>query len=150
MAALLIPAPAHQPVPPRRPHLALVPPARPAAGRPGVPSAAVYRRRRVGAVLLLATLVVLADHGVNALVDAVRADTPPAAAVATPPAPPVAPVATQVVVVQPGDTVWSIARSLRPTGEIRPLVDELARRAGGSSLRAGQRLDVSGLTGTGG
>ena len=49
------------------------------------------------------------------------------------------------VVVQPGDTLWTIARRLHPTGEIRGLVDALAERAGGSSLDAGQRIDISGL-----
>ncbi len=49
------------------------------------------------------------------------------------------------VVVQSGDTLWTIARRLHPTGEIRGLVDALAERAGGSSLDAGQRIDISGL-----
>lgn len=141
MAALLLPAPAHQPVRPRRPQLVAVP----------APTASVYRRRRVGVVLALATLIVMADRGVNHLVDLLRPDPRPA--VATAPAAPAAPAgdrAGDVVVVRSGDTLWSIARSLQPTGEIRPLVDELARRAGGSSLRVGQRLDVRGLTGVDG
>lgn len=107
-------------------------------------------------MLALATLLVLVDHATNALVHAVgerpalAAATAPVAPAVAPPAPVAQPVARQELVVQPGDTLWTLARSLRPTGEIRPLVDELARRAGGSSLRAGQRLDVTGLTGAGG
>jgi hypothetical protein len=50
-----------------------------------------------------------------------------------------------VVVVQPGDTLWAIARRIQPTGDVRPLVDELAHRAGGAAVVSGQRLDLSGL-----
>ncbi len=35
-------------------------------------------------------------------------------------------------VVQPGDTLWSIARSLHPSGDLRPVVDALESRAGGA------------------
>lgn len=49
------------------------------------------------------------------------------------------------VVVQPGDTLWSIARALKPSGDVRPLVDRLVERTGGVTVVAGQRLDVSGL-----
>jgi hypothetical protein len=53
--------------------------------------------------------------------------------------------ASEVVVVQAGDTLWAIARRLHPEGDVRPVVDELAERAGGPGLVVGQRLDVSGL-----
>jgi hypothetical protein len=43
-------------------------------------------------------------------------------------------------VVQHGDTLWSIARSLQPVGDVRPLVDALERRNGGSQLDIGQVL----------
>jgi nucleoid-associated protein YgaU len=49
------------------------------------------------------------------------------------------------VVVAPGDTLWSIARTLQPSGDVRPLVDRLAARAGGPVLAVGQRIDVTGL-----
>jgi hypothetical protein len=49
------------------------------------------------------------------------------------------------VVVHSGDTLWSIARQLRPSGEIRDLVDALQRRVGGTALEAGQRIDVHDL-----
>jgi hypothetical protein len=48
-------------------------------------------------------------------------------------------------VVQPGDSLWSIALRLKPGDDPRPVVDELSRRAGGAALRPGQRLDVQGL-----
>ena len=48
--------------------------------------------------------------------------------------------AGQVVIVKPGDTLWSIARKLQPTGDIRPLVDRIAKINNGHSLMAGQTL----------
>ena len=45
-------------------------------------------------------------------------------------------------VVQPGDTLWSIAGRLVPTGDVRDEVDRLAGWNGGASLQAGQRLLV--------
>lgn len=46
----------------------------------------------------------------------------------------------RVVIVQPGDTLWSIARGLQPTGDVRPLVDRIAELNSGHSLIAGQTL----------
>ena len=54
-------------------------------------------------------------------------------------------VAAHAYVVQPGDTLWSIARQLQPEGDVRPLVDQLSARHGGSALQAGERLDLDGL-----
>ena len=44
--------------------------------------------------------------------------------------------------VQPGDTLWSIARSVQPDGDIRPLVDELLSARGGRPLQVGEELTV--------
>ena len=46
----------------------------------------------------------------------------------------------QLVIVKPGDTLWSIARQLQPTGDLRPLVDRIAKMNNGHSLIAGQGL----------
>ena len=54
-----------------------------------------------------------------------------------------APVSTSFVIVQPGDTLWSLAREVQPDGDIRPLVAQLSRAHGGSSLRAGERIALS-------
>jgi hypothetical protein len=76
--------------------------------------------------------------------------TPPsAAAVAVAPglAPSVAappPAATYTV--RPGDTLWSIASTLRPGEDPRPVVDELAHRAGGGTLQPGQQISVDGIS----
>jgi Tfp pilus assembly protein FimV len=45
-------------------------------------------------------------------------------------------------VVQPGDTLWSIARRLQPEGDVRPLVDQLVDLNGGTDLEVGQRLPI--------
>jgi hypothetical protein len=45
-------------------------------------------------------------------------------------------------VVQPGDTVWSIASRLQPTGDVEPLVDRLDASFGGSVLHVGQTVLV--------
>ena len=48
----------------------------------------------------------------------------------------------RVYVVQPGDTLWTIARALQPAGEIRALVDQLADRHEGAALRPGQVIHL--------
>jgi hypothetical protein len=48
----------------------------------------------------------------------------------------------RVWVVQPGDTLWGIARHLQPAGDVRPLVDQLSRQLRGGTLQVGQRLVV--------
>ena len=99
--------------------------------------------------LALAVLVAFASIGALNLLGADAAATVPASPAAinhpagadatTTPSAPVE------VVVHPGDTIWSIARRLRPSGEIRGVVDALQRRVGGSELEVGQRIDLSGL-----
>jgi hypothetical protein len=92
-------------------------------------SAATYRRRRLA--LLGALLVVLALASVALQLLAGAADGGDAR-----------PVARVSVVVAPGDTVWSIATGLAPEGDPRPVVDAIVDANGGSSLVAGQRLEV--------
>jgi hypothetical protein len=48
-----------------------------------------------------------------------------------------------VYVVQPGDTLWKIARELRPDGDPRPLVDRLIDVNGDQPLAVGERLRLS-------
>lgn len=124
-----------------------------AGSRPGAlsaarPTAAVYRRRRIVAVALV--LVAVATVGLAAVgARAVLAGgVAPAAATAEQPTASagVAPVASGPVhVVQPGDTLWSIAEGLEPSGDVRALVDELADRAGPGPLQAGERIPLDGL-----
>ena len=55
------------------------------------------------------------------------------------------PITSAVYVVQPGDTLWSIAERVAPGEDPRPIVAELRERNGGSELRAGEELDVTDL-----
>lgn len=43
-------------------------------------------------------------------------------------------------VVQPGDTLWTIAERLDPSGDPRVIVGELASRLGGDTIRAGEQI----------
>jgi hypothetical protein len=45
-----------------------------------------------------------------------------------------------VWVVQPGDTLWAIARRVQPSGDIRPLVDAMSAEVHGHPLQVGERL----------
>jgi hypothetical protein len=145
MAAVIVPSssPPHRLVDARRPEagpeLRLLP-----GGRAGAPPARVYLRRRVAVALASCTVVVilwLAVTGAAALLRGPVVATPnDAVPVAGAPLD-----SASSYVVQPGDTLWTIARGLDPEGDIRALVDELAERAGGASLDAGQRIDLRGL-----
>jgi LysM repeat protein len=48
-------------------------------------------------------------------------------------------------VVEPGDTLWSIAVHIAPDQDPRPIVHRLAERSGGTALRPGQRLSLAGI-----
>ena len=127
MAAIAYPIPRQRAA---RPHLDVVPglplPQRRGARalRPGT-----YARRRAAVVLAAATLVVavrlVLGLGGGPLTAPERLSSPAAAV---------------VHVVQPGDTIWSVARSLHPHGDIRPLVDRLVAAHHGTALRVGERI----------
>ena len=61
---------------------------------------------------------------------------------ASPGAPTVAAQGVAFRVVQPGDTLWSIAADLDGGGDLRARVDRLARLNGGATLRAGETIRV--------
>ena len=50
--------------------------------------------------------------------------------------------ATAVHVVLPGESLWSIARDAKPSGDIRPLVARLGRQLAGGLLQPGDELIV--------
>lgn len=50
----------------------------------------------------------------------------------------------RTVMVRPGDTMWSIARDLQPTGDIRPMVDRLVAAHGSSAIAPGDRIAIEG------
>ena len=106
---------------------------------------AVYRRRRLGVALAVVTALVvayLALAGLQALTADAASAPSAGAATATAPAP-----VGSAYVVQPGDTLWSIARTLKPSGDVRALVDRLADRVGSAPLVVGQSVPTDGLAG---
>lgn len=114
-------------------------PSRPLVAWPG----RLSPRRRIAAGRLASATVLLAGTALFGW----PTGGPPAAAGPVPPGraePAQAGRPTTSVVVRPGDTVWSIARRLQPTGEIRPLVDHLAEGRSGRALQPGQILVVPG------
>lgn len=144
MAAVIVPSTHDRWVPSARarqeprPALRLVPPPR----RVAPSRAVIYRRRRLAALVLIA-LTVLAT--VFVVAPAVRAGvgalggrplTPSGAPVATD----MQPVAATTYLVHPGDTLWSIARRMQPSGDVRPLVDRLAAMRHGAPLHPGDRI----------
>ena len=96
--------------------------------------ALVYRRRRMVAVLVAASLAAVLILAVGALVGSFTGIGTDASL----PEGGVNPGA--VYVVQPGDTFWDLARRLEPTGDPRPLVARLVAAHGSPALVAGDRL----------
>ncbi len=99
-------------------------------------SPSVYRRRRflvsVALGLLVSALSLLGGELIGRVTGTTGA--PVVAAVGEP----------VVYVVQPGDTLWSIAGSINPEGrDVRSTVDRLVEVAGGPILQPGQRIVLS-------
>ena len=100
-------------------------------------SGAVYWRRRLAVGLLLvvlgAGLWTIATWMTNSSVgvDPVGADRS-------------SPATQEIHVVQPGETLWSIAEQVAPDGDVRATVDRLADLNGGAAIQVGQRLIVYG------
>ena len=103
----------------------------------------VYRRRRLlaaGILLLAIAAVLVTAQSLMAGTGGGPLTTTGAAAVSSPGA--MAPAGAQVWVVRPGDTLWSIARSVDPKGDVRPLVDRLAAEVGDAGLYPGQAVAI--------
>ena len=114
----------------------LVLPARPPGRRQ--PSVTVRRRRAALALVAFASIGALLGAGSLAGAGQAAAERnvlpDPAAAV---------PVVATIHVVQPGDTLWSVARRLQPEGDVRPLVARLRAEHGPGPLVPGQRLRLA-------
>ncbi|MEC9035023.1 MAG: LysM peptidoglycan-binding domain-containing protein [Actinomycetota bacterium] len=95
----------------------------------------VYRRRRLGVSVLLAVTVFMISLFGGELVGRIteKPGSTPAGATGE----------TTVYMVQPGDTLWSIAKIVTPSGrDIRVTVHDLKNLNGGSNLIPGQQLIV--------
>ena len=96
------------------------------------PNARLYRRRRVGAALAVTVLVICAGvmtrGGAGLVIGEADARHEQHRQV--------------VHVVQPGDTLWAIARELQPIGDVRPLVARLAAARNGRPLEVGQGVSL--------
>jgi hypothetical protein len=97
------------------------------------PSAAVYRRRRLVALVLVLAVVLVAVQ----LLTHVASASASASAGAAPSEP-------VVLVAQPGDSYWSLAADVYDGGDLRSTVDELVRANGGGDLRVGDRIVLGG------
>jgi hypothetical protein len=95
------------------------------------PAAVTFRRRRarvLAALVLLAIALAWGAMRVGAALEDVPASVPERR-----PGP-------GVHVVQPGETLWSVARSLQPEGDVRPLVRALIAANGGPEVDVGDRV----------
>ncbi len=91
------------------------------------PSARVYAIRRLVAAGLALALVFVVGQMV-------------AASMTANPAHPSVSQGPSVHIVQPGESLWSIAQRERPHADMAQLVDELLRLNGSSTIRVGQEL----------
>ena len=109
-----------------------------AVARPERLPESVYRRRRTVAALVAAALVTMAlVVGRPDRVPVGEANPWPSTAEVS-----LSAELPGVYVVQPGDTLWDIARALAPGEDPRALVHELAGTAGGATLEPGQRIVI--------
>jgi Tfp pilus assembly protein FimV len=131
-------SPAPIPAPTRRPD----PRPAPAERRRRLPDRSTRIRRRRLAVLVVAIvltgLVLVAGQALASLTRAGPTNGPEPLGAGDEPV--AEPVAGQRYVVQPGDTLWSIAAEIAPGSDPRPVVDALRAANGDASLDVGEVL----------
>ena len=86
----------------------------------------MLRRRRL-AVLMGVTVLTITGIGVASASGSSGRSTGPS---------------THVRVVMPGESLWSIAREVKPSGDVRPLVAKLRGQLSGAILQPGDELVV--------
>lgn len=128
-----LPAPLHPAVPRRaRPALRVIEGGRSDAARAA--QAATFRRRRLVAGLALVTVVTVVVLLVQSLAGLAAGWAAPSSAPISGP--------TVVVEAEPGDTLWTLAREARPTGDVRPAVEAMIAERGGADLQVGEQVRV--------
>jgi hypothetical protein len=139
MAVHMVPADAFrlEPFQPTSPALRLLPTPRAprAVVRRRISQAPVYRRRRALALASLATVLVVVVLLAGAISARLAGGGHPSSAVGAP-----SPIAAHEWVVQPGDTLWSIAAELAPEADPRAVVDRLVDANGDEPIEVGQHL----------
>jgi hypothetical protein len=103
-------------------------------------SRAVYRRRRIAVLLCAAAVFALGWVGLHRLTGASGGG--PLTAPGQPVSINAALVTHTRVIVQPGDTMWTIARRVQPSGDVRPLVSSLEAKRHGRPLQVGETLQI--------
>jgi hypothetical protein len=96
--------------------------------------AATYRRRRVVAALVLVTVLVVAVQLAQALAGVAAGWSAPSSAPIEGP--------TVVVEAEAGDTLWSLARRVHPTGDVRPVVEAMVADRGSAAVAVGDEVRV--------
>lgn len=91
----------------------------------------MYRRRRMGVMLAVATVAIAAMVSVFSLFGASAAADGSAGRSLAP----------KYIVAQPGDTLWSIGERIAPNSAISDVVNELVR-LNGTSLTSGQLIRI--------
>jgi Tfp pilus assembly protein FimV len=109
---------------------------RPAPVRRSLPDRATRVRRRRLAAIALVALLTLAGVSVGRVLWSAAVGSSPPEAIGS------APITGDVYVVQPGDTLWSIAQRIAPGDDPRPIVAALKARNGDVDLTPGERLIV--------
>ena len=100
---------------------------------------AVYLRRRLVVCLAaLALTLILAPVVKTAVAEFVGAKTESSGIVEM--ASSETSMISDFVIVQSGQTLWSIARAIQPTGDLRPLVAKIKQINGGATLSIGQAI----------
>lgn len=126
----------HRPV-----DLAGVEPLHPRSVRRALPDRPTrIRRRRLAALLMVIALIGAIATAGRALLGAAATVEPSSPQPVEVPAQ--SPTVGQAYVVQPGDTLWSIAAAIAPDSDPRPVVDALRDANGGPDLRVGERLTI--------
>jgi Tfp pilus assembly protein FimV len=94
------------------------------------PAPRMYRRRRVLALAVVMTIAIALSWAVRTTLGGGSLTAPGRSA------------PTRTYLVQPGDTLWNVARGLHPQGDLRATVDHLAASHRGARLHPGERITL--------